>query len=492
MKVLEEKEFALEPFQADFAYSNYAFPAFIGGWGTGKTLCLISRSLAYSELVPNNLGFIIRREFEDLRDSTIRDFENYTGMKVNSKREVELPNGSLICFRHFEELLQAGTKGHKNLQNVNLGWAAIEQAEELETDRAFWLLFGRLRRAVEPSEEFKKWGLPTRSIFLIGNVAGDNWIKRLWKSGEVENKDLRGKFQLIEATTMDNAHNLPKDFLDNLEIIKVKKPEMYRRYVMNDWSAEVDAAVFRGLDAIKHGIFMPPNREEPDVEYMMGVDLAKTHDYNVVAVINTRTKRFDYIARWNKTSWSLTKERILKIAEKFRHAMAFIDATGVGDPIVEDLQRAGLRVYCEKDKPHAGLKFTNVLKEQMVERYAVAIQEKMVSWPDPEDLGEDDAELMRIWIQEHKLFKAELTASRRIVYGSPEGEHDDCVTAGMLACWGLFGELYEEYQEEKPKTSGQRFWDVVKADLERTRNRDAEVEEDELEIMEEGANPLEE
>ena len=490
MKYLEEKEFQLEPFQADFTYSQSPFPAYVAAWGTGKTLCLIARSLLYSQLIPNNLGYVIRREFEDLRDSTIRDFENYTGMKVNSKREVKFPNGSMICFRHFEELVQAGSKGHKNLQNVNLGWAAIEQAEELETDRAFWLLFGRLRRQLTPNEEFIKWGLPTRSIFLIANVAGDNWIKQFWKSGQIDRPELQGKFKLIEAKTADNAHNLPKDFLDNLEIIKHKKPEMYARYVLNDWSAEVEAAVFRGLDQILDGTFQVPDDAEPDVEYSIGIDLAKSLDYNVVSVLNTRTKHFDYIARWNKTSWGITKERIKKIAKKFRDANCFVDATGVGDPIVEDLQRDGVRIYCEKDKAHSGIKFNNTNKMQMIERYAVAIDEKMISWPDPKDCGEKAAELMRTWIQEHKLFRAELTATRKIRYAAPAGEHDDCVMSGMLAVWGLFSELYEVYEEDKPKTQDQEFWDRVHSDLKRTKIRES-GEDDEVEILEEGATILE-
>ncbi len=489
MKYLEEKEFDLEPFQADFTYSQSPFPAYVAGWGTGKTLCLIARSLIYSQMIPNNLGFIIRREFTDLQDSTIRDFENYTGMKVNSKREVKFPNGSVICFRHFEELVQAGAKGHKNLQNVNLGWAAIEQAEELETDRAFWLLFGRLRRAINPSEEFVKWGLPPRSIFLIANVAGDNWIKRFWKSGQIDRPELQGKFKLVEAITSDNAHNLPQEFLDNLEILKHKKPEMYQRYVMNDWSAEVDAAVFRGLDHILDGIFLVPDEGEPEVEYAIGIDLAKTQDYNVVSVINTRTKHFDYIARWNKTTWGITKERILKIAKKFRNAHCFIDATGVGDPIVEDLMRAGLSVYCEKEKEHAGIKFNNTNKMQMIERYAVAIQEKMISWPDPADLPEKSAELMRTWIGEHKLFKAELTATRKIRYAAPDGEHDDCVMSGMLAVWGLFSELYEIYEEPTEKPAGEEFWDRVKSQQDREKIRNA-GEDEEVPIIEEGARVL--
>jgi len=168
------KQFRLQPFQDSFVYSDKEFPAMISAWGTGKTLCLILRAMIYSQLIPENLGMIVRREYEDLKDSTVKDFENYTGLKVNSQRDIILPNKSIIMFRHFEELMSSKTKGHRNLQNINLGWAAIEQAEELESDRAFWLLWGRNRRKVNPSQAFLDLGLPKRSIWTIGNVAGDN------------------------------------------------------------------------------------------------------------------------------------------------------------------------------------------------------------------------------------------------------------------------------------------------------------------------------
>ena len=205
------------------------------GWGTGKTMCAILRAVMYSKGIPNNLGIIFRKTFRSLEDSTLKDFEKYTGIQVPSKRDVVYPNGSVIMFRHLDELQSI------NQQNINLGWYYIEQGEELDSDKEFFMLFGRLRRAVEPAEEFLSFGLSPRAGWVIAN-AGDNWIKKLWKEGRLNASaksigSAADNFtELIEATTWDNKENLAKDFLDSLKMLEKTKPEIYKQYVMNDWS----------------------------------------------------------------------------------------------------------------------------------------------------------------------------------------------------------------------------------------------------------------
>ena len=181
-------------------------------WGTGKSLCLILRVLRLCEKYPNNLALIVRKEFTDLKDSTIKDFELYTGLKVGSNKEVMLHNGSTIMFRHGEEL--------NTLQNINLGVCGIEQAEEFDDDSQWFMLFGRMRR--------KNVGNP--SLFLIANSNGDNWISKLWPIDPT--KRMPG-YELYRATTFDNADVLPESFLKSLEILKVQKPTVYEQYVMN-------------------------------------------------------------------------------------------------------------------------------------------------------------------------------------------------------------------------------------------------------------------
>ena len=188
-------------------------------------MALIFRAMMLSEETPNNLGLICRTEFTDLRDSTIKDFTRYTGLEVGSDREVKLSNGSIIMFRHAKEL--------NILKNINLGWFAIEQAEEL-LDRTNWdYLMGRLRRdAVR------------RSGFVVANTDGHNWIWDMWKN------EAKPEYPLFEATTYDNSENLPQDFLDSLKDL----PEaIYKRFVMNSWDS-VAGQVYKEWDEKLHVI----------------------------------------------------------------------------------------------------------------------------------------------------------------------------------------------------------------------------------------------
>ena len=276
----------LNGYQWDFLTSEARFPGMVSAWGTGKTLVLIQRAVKLSQCYKQNLGLIVRKVFQELRDSTIKDFETYTGLKVPmGSRDVVMPGGSRIMFRHLEELTGGPTR--QLIQNVNLGFFAIEQAEEFEGGEQFEMLRGRLRRRLTPDEDYfaayearqfvlmesgkclscgsvrivEGDGNPTcedcgffwsraenprmtafhkylrshelRSGWVIANANGKNWVWRNWISPNRRNKE---EFPGVEATTFDNAHNLPSDFVRDLESMKdgtETQQRKYRRYVLN-------------------------------------------------------------------------------------------------------------------------------------------------------------------------------------------------------------------------------------------------------------------
>ena len=80
-------KFILRPYQERFIDSMKRYPALIAGIGTGKTFAAIMKSVLLSNKYPGNLGLVVRKEFTDLRDSTMKDFEKYTGMKINSMKQ---------------------------------------------------------------------------------------------------------------------------------------------------------------------------------------------------------------------------------------------------------------------------------------------------------------------------------------------------------------------------------------------------------------------
>ncbi len=142
-------------FQAKFLYSTARYPNMTSAWGTGKTMTAIAKGVILSGLYPGNKGLILRENMTDLRDSTMSDFRDYTGLKVKTQsKSCTISNGkdyptSEIIFHHVDEM--AGV-----VQNINLGWFFIEQAEELDTDEVFEKLGGRLRRVLTPKKDIQQ------------------------------------------------------------------------------------------------------------------------------------------------------------------------------------------------------------------------------------------------------------------------------------------------------------------------------------------------
>jgi phage terminase large subunit-like protein len=202
-----------KPFQFGFLNCPGRYPAFVAGWGTGKTyfglLKVMNECLAHD----NNLWLVVRKEFTDLKDSTMKDFQVYFERPIPSNKDITLDNGSVIMFRHGDEL--------EVLQNINLGGFLIEQAEEFETDEQFNMLRGRLRRA----------GVPHFGC-IIANTKGHNWIWEKWKRAGMSRDP---QYRLFEATTFDNRDNLPADFIEDLAKMENEAPSHYNRFVLNSW-----------------------------------------------------------------------------------------------------------------------------------------------------------------------------------------------------------------------------------------------------------------
>jgi phage FluMu gp28-like protein len=138
-----------------------------------------------------------------------------------------------------------------------------------------------------------------------------------------------------------------------------------------------------------------------------GVDLAKSVDWTVAVGLDEggHVCRFQ---RW-QGQWEGTMNRL---EDLIGQTPALIDSTGVGDPIVEQLQRRMPQIE--------GYNFTSASKQQLMEGLASAIQKREISYPD----SEIAAEL--------REFGYEYTRTG-VRYSAPEGLHDDCVCALALA-----------------------------------------------------------
>lgn len=158
-----------------------------------------------------------------------------------------------------------------------------------------------------------------------------------------------------------------------------------------------------GLDAIRECL-AEPSTARPAV---WGWDLAKSVDWTVGIPLESDGA---VCAGWQRfqAPWEETESRILQ----HTNAPALVDSSGVGDPIVERLQR--------ESSLFTGFRFTGLSKQQLMNGLRAAIQRHEVRFPD----GPIREEL--------ESFEYEYTANG-VRYTAARGAHDDCVMALALA-----------------------------------------------------------
>jgi hypothetical protein len=182
--------------------------------------------------------------------------------------------------------------------------------------------------------------------------------------------------------------------------------------------------------------------EEWHRSVVVGCDVAKHTDWTVLIAMDAESGRCFAMERFNQLDWPIQKERIVEFARKYR-GRVILDATGVGDPILDDLKRVLPDIE--------GYKLTAGSKVELIQRLVVAIEQRRVSWPggrvshggtkgtegrDFEPQMDADGRGWEILTNELKRYEYQIGPSGQISYGAPAGFHDDCVIALALANHG--------------------------------------------------------
>ena len=248
-----------------------------------------------------------------------------------------------------------------------------------------------------------------RAIFP-STPKGKNWFYDIYMKDPANGGD-DPDYHSFHYPSMDN------EFLDPMEFVKMTKdlPElMYRQEILADF-IESGGEVFRNLNKVLTNCLQPPI---PEHNYLGGIDLAKYQDFTVIMLADMETNNIVFYERFNKLDWDYQKVRIASVLKQYNDAMAFADSTGVGDPIVEDLQRQGCNVK--------SFKFTTVSKKQVIENLMKMIDDQIIRIPDLPEIR-----------HEFGIFGFEQTQYGNIRYAAPDGQHDDIVIATSLCAWGL-------------------------------------------------------
>ena len=247
-----------------------------------------------------------------------------------------------------------------------------------------------------------------RAVF-IGTPKGKNWFYQNYIKGQdPENKDfVSWRFSSYENNTIKKSE---------IDSIAVQMDQTERKQEISAEFIEGAGQVFRNIAACIKGQF---EEWKENNEYVAGVDLAKHKDFTVIKVIRVDTKQVVFTDRFNQLDWGVQKTRIKTALDRYNNPRCFVDSTGVGDSVYDDLVANNLNV-----EPY---RYTESSKLDLIKNLSVMLENEKIYIP-----VED-----KQCINELEIFQYEQTPSGKFRYNAPEGMHDDEVNALMLAAWGL-------------------------------------------------------
>lgn len=316
---------------------------------------------------------------------------------VDSKRTLHLINGATIVFKSGED--------PDRLYGEDVYAAVIDEASRLREES--WHAVRSTLTATRGK------------IRIIGNVRGRrNWAYKLARRAESGAPNMH--YAKITAWDAVKAGILEDE---EIEDAQNQLPEQVFKELYLAEPSEDGGNPF-GLNSIE--TCATGWGEGPP--HVWSWDLAKSVDWTAGIALN-EAGQVCQIERWNKTMlppgqtgdyWEITEKLIVELTDG---APALIESNGLGDPVVEGIQR---RAREERGEENFLPWFTSsTSKQQLMEGLAVAIQQHLTKFP-PDSV-------LRTELDE---FEYEITR-KGMKYSAPEGLHDDTVMAFAMA-WALY------------------------------------------------------
>jgi len=321
---------------------------------------------------------------------------------IDGRLEIHLANGSFLKFLH-------GRDAEVTVEGEAIDRFVIDEAGKINK-QVWFSLFTTITQTLG-------YGIVT------GTPRGFGWYYDVWKKG----KNGDPFFHSIRLPTEASPFVKPEAIVNAQRLLpKYLFDQYYRAVFVTNGSVFGDLGIMWDPDfetmpgMVKFWIH--PNDKERDTVIIHGMDVAKKRDYTVVYSVNDRGKLVGY-CRYRHVPYPQQAHRLKLYLTKFfsgNEADNFLhyDATGVGtafgDILVEELGDIDISLN--------PVTFTNKKKAEMVTRMTLAIEQGWHKAPRIEDIE-----------HEFGTYEVSVTKTGMHSYSAPEGEHDDIVSAAIMA-----------------------------------------------------------
>lgn len=269
-------------------------------------------------------------------------------------------------------------------------------------------------------------------MMFLSTPFGKNWFYKKCMEAKEEmlrahREGRRPKKMFIRATTADNPF-VPRE---SIEEARTSMPaRLFRQYYLAEFMD--DGNVFSGFRecfytpriAIHEAVQRWIHPEAKTRRVVIGADWAKTTDWTVFIAVDIDRRQVVGFLRFHKEKYTTAIKELVRFSREFGELeMVWHDRTGVGEAIDDQLEYTSL--------PFEGIVFSASSKSDMVNSLITSIERKDIILPNWDVLE-----------SEMDAYEVTTNALGRMSYSAPIGQHDDVVSALMLAnaCLEQFGD----------------------------------------------------
>ena len=262
--------------QGKFVTSKEPFPAFMGGYRSGKTAGGVIKAWMYSMKYPGAVGVWTEPVAGMFAESLLPTLRKFYGEFEGSLWWEEGKGGPnhRITFSNGCVWLLKAAETPERIVGFEAAWALMNEAASTEhgsQEETYFRLVGRLSQAGYPH-----W------LGVATTPSGLNWLWKEWvespKSGRV----------LFIGGTLDNKKNLPEGYIEMMTETYGFGTPMYRQYVLGEF-VQMEGLVLPTFDPDK--MIAPWPTDELFLRKVAGVDFGAQSPTTIIETSITRSRK---------------------------------------------------------------------------------------------------------------------------------------------------------------------------------------------------------
>lgn len=400
--------------QAEISNDKHRFKIAIIGRQFGKTYLLSLEAIKQALLSSNRIIWIVAPVYAQtlITSRYISRFLNPKLKKKNNKRmydsrDIVFINGSVIQFRTAIQ--------PDRLRGEKLDWLGGDEVGLWKPE--IWY------ECLSPTLSINKG-----SALLLGTPKGKNWVYQEFLKGQDKNDDIISWQISSKASPYFDIAEYERAKLNTPAI--TFEQEYNAQFVANSTSVFYNFydCLFEVKTDYEGKGYIKFDKYKQNEKYIMGVDVGVLSSWTVVTVLNVSTGYVVAFHRLQRTSYKMISENIYEVAKEYGNCEVWIDRTGIGYSIYEDLYSKGCFVQ--------GFNFTNSSRTELIQYLQLSFEHKAIKIPD-----------IKILVDEIKDF--EYILKNGLLFYNSNNQFSDCVYSLALAVFD-----YKTYEWPKNQTFG--------------------------------------